>query len=465
MLYPLMPNGGSREAETISTMKNHLHNSLRGLFLSLAVLLSLPMLAEEIMIDGLRYELFTKTKQATVIRKIVQDYSGKIIIPASVEYDGTNYSVTSIGSDAFSACSSLTSVNIPNSVTSIGAGAFYGCSGLASVTIPNSVTSIGEDAFEKCSSLTSVTIGKGVRNIGEDAFAHCSVLQSITIPNSVESIERATFWGCSGLTSVTIGNGVKSIRDYAFNHCYALTSLTIGNSVLDIGRDAFYDCTKLLDVYCYAETAPYTTGTTFTNSSITDAILHVPDASIESYREASWWGLFGKIIALSGEEPEQAEVKKCAVPVVTYTNGRLKFLCETEGAEFVTNITADDIKRHYNVEIELCSTYNIEVYAIKSGYDNSDIVCVALVWVENGDVNEETGVISVEAAPVLVQGNGGVLNVSGVAKGTDVVVYTISGTKVASATATDGTATISTGLQSGTIVVVKFGNKSVKVRI
>ena len=90
---------------------------------------------------------------------------------------------------------------------------------------------------------------------------------------------------------------------------------------------------------------------------------------------------------------------------------------------------------------------------------------VALVWVENGEVNEETGIISVEAAPVLVQGNSGVLSVSGVAKGTEVVVYTVSGTEVARATATEGQATISIGLQSGTIVVVKFGNKSVKVRI
>ena len=90
---------------------------------------------------------------------------------------------------------------------------------------------------------------------------------------------------------------------------------------------------------------------------------------------------------------------------------------------------------------------------------------VVLVWVENGDVNVDICVISVPTAPVLVQGNGGVLSVSGVAKGTDVVVYTISGTEVARSTATNGTATISTGLQSGTIVVVKFGNKSVKVRI
>ena len=210
---------------------------------------------------------------------------------------------------------------------------------------------------------------------------------------------------------------------------------------------------------------PYTESNTFTNSNITDANLHVPASSFESYREASWWGIFGKIVAVSDEEPEDVKVEKCAVPVVTYVNGRLKFSCDTEGAEFVTSITDDDIKRHYDAEIELSATYNIEVYATKPGYENSDFVSVALVWVENGNVDDETAIISVEVAPVFVQGNGGVLSMSGVAKGTEVVVYTVSGTEVASVTATEGATTISTGLQSGTVVIVKFGNKSVKVRI
>ncbi len=443
----------------------YLHNSLRALFLSLSVFLSLPMLAEEVEIDGINYELVAKVKQATVIAKSSGRYSGKVIIPESVEHEGAAYSVTSIGNQAFAYCSGLTSVTIPNSVTRIGEDAFSGCSGLTSVTIPNSVTSIGWSAFSGCSGLTSVTIPNSVTRIGEGAFSGCSGLTSVTIPNSVTSIGYRVFSGCSGLTSVTIPNSVTSIGEGAFSGCSGLTSVTIPNSVTSIGSSAFRDCPDLLDVYCYAEKVPSTESNAFNGSYPEYAILHVPDASIESYKTTAPWSSFGKIVGLSGGEPEQPEVEKCATPVVTYVDGCLEITCETEGAEFITDIADNDIKKHYESKIELSATYNIEVYATKANYENSDTVSVALVWVENGDTDVETGIISVKAVPVLVQGNGGILTVSGLAKDTEVVVYTISGSEVARATATDGTATISTGLQSGTIVVVKFGNKSVKVRI
>ena len=412
-------------------------------------------------------------------------------------------SVTSIGEEAFEDCSGLTSVHIsdiaawcnidfsgydysnplsyahhlylngeevkdlviPNSVTSIKKYAFYECDGLTSVTIPNSVTSIGSSAFKNCSGLTSVTIPNSVTSIGSSAFYDCSGLTSVTIGNSVTSIGGYAFRGCSGLTSVTIGNGVTRIGDYAFYGCSGLTSVTIPNSVTSIGERVFANCPELLNVYCYAEKVPSTKSNAFDGSYPEYATLHVPDASIDSYKATAPWSGFGKIVGLSGEEPEQPEVEKCATPVVTYAEGKLSFSCETEGANYVTKLVAEDAKEYYDAEIELSATYNIEVFATKANYENSDTVSVALVWVENGNVDEETGIISVEAAPVLIQGNGGILTVSGVAKGTDVVVYTISGTEVARTTATDGTATISTGLQSGTIVVVKFGNKSVKVRI
>ena len=106
-------------------MNKHLHNSVRALFLSLALLLSLPMLADEI--DGINYAFDGKTKQAHVIAKIIGMYSGEVVIPESVEYGGTTYSVESIGGNAFYKCSGLTSVTIPNSVESIGRYAFYLC--------------------------------------------------------------------------------------------------------------------------------------------------------------------------------------------------------------------------------------------------------------------------------------------------------------------------------------------------
>ena len=121
-------------------MNKHLPNSLRALFLSLAVLLSLPVLAVEVEIDGINYELVAKVKQAIVIAKSSGEYSGEVVIPESVEHEGAAYSVTSIGTSAFSHCYALTSVTIPNSVTSIGSYAFYNCYGLTSFTIPNSVT-------------------------------------------------------------------------------------------------------------------------------------------------------------------------------------------------------------------------------------------------------------------------------------------------------------------------------------
>lgn len=101
-------------------------------------------------------------------------------------------------------------------ITSIGNYAFYACSSLTSITLPNSVTSIGSSAFDGCSSLTSITIGSGVTDIGSLAFKGCSSLTSITIPDSVTSIGSSAFKICNSLTSITIGSGVTSIGKQAF---------------------------------------------------------------------------------------------------------------------------------------------------------------------------------------------------------------------------------------------------------
>ena len=142
------------------------------------------------------------------------EYSGNVVIPEEVTYMNRTRKVTSIGGSAFSYCSGLTSVTIPNSVTSIGGSAFSYCSGLTSITIGNSVTSIGYAAFISCSGLTTITIPNSVTSIGDYAFMYCSKLTSITIPNSVTSIGNYAFSYCFKLTSVTIPNSVTSIGEY-----------------------------------------------------------------------------------------------------------------------------------------------------------------------------------------------------------------------------------------------------------
>ena len=128
---------------------------------------------------------------------------GNITIPATITNGENTYTVTSVGNLAFSNCSGLTSVYIPDGVTSIGIGAFFACRSLTSVDIPDGVTSIGDYAFSECSGLTSVTIPGSVTSIGNYAFSWCSVLTSVDIPDGVTSIGNRAFLACSVLTSVT----------------------------------------------------------------------------------------------------------------------------------------------------------------------------------------------------------------------------------------------------------------------
>ena len=201
-----------------------------------------------VLVGTLYYNLIISDKTAIVDGIADKEYSGSLTIPESINYAGITYLVTTIGAKAFYDCTSLTSVEIPNSVTNIGGGAFLGCSGLTSVTIPNSVTTIGNSAFRECTDLTSVEIPNSVTNIEWGAFAECTSLTSVEIPNSVTSISEITFLDCTGLTSVEIPNSVVEIGNEAFSRCTSLTSVEIPNSVTSIGEGAFYDCTGLTSI-------------------------------------------------------------------------------------------------------------------------------------------------------------------------------------------------------------------------
>ena len=286
------------------------------LLMATMLLCSLATSAHDFEVEGVYYNIISDT-EAEITFKGDDSYqggwySGSITIPATVTYDGVEYSVTSIGDYAFRDCSHLTTINIPEGVTSIGYQTFSGCSSLTAINIPEGVTSIGNGAFQYCSGLTSISIPKGVTSIGDSAFSWCSSLTAITLPEGVTSIGYDAFLGCSSLytvincSSLTFSEGSNKygyiayyvrnlvnnaessvlddfifytidgahhlaaytgsnteialpesyngesyrIADYAFYNRNSLTAITIPESsqLKSIGKEAFYNCSSLTTI-------------------------------------------------------------------------------------------------------------------------------------------------------------------------------------------------------------------------
>jgi len=215
-------------------------------------------------------------------------YTGRdaiLAIPSELD----NRRVASIGDWAFSSCSSLTEVIIPDGVTSIGDYAFYSCGSLTEIIIPDSVTSVGINSFGSCANLsriyvspkhttlatidgvlfdktekklicypcsftnTTYEIPYGIISIGIRAFENCQSLTEIIIPDSITSIEDYAFCLCRSLTKITIPDSVTSIGNNAFHRCNSLTEITIPDSVTTVGANPFIGCDKLGSIYVSPE--------------------------------------------------------------------------------------------------------------------------------------------------------------------------------------------------------------------
>ena len=178
------------------------------------------LLASDTQVDGIWYNFDNNNKTAEVTFQgnshyNYDEYSGDIVIPASVTYSGINYSVTSIGSRAFQSCYNMTSITIPNSVASIGNSAFQGCYNMTSITIPNSVTSIGDDAFLNCDKLKYIYIS--------DIAAWCNINFSNGFSNPISAYKNSMYGTYRGdlylngelVVDLVIPNGVTAIKEYA----------------------------------------------------------------------------------------------------------------------------------------------------------------------------------------------------------------------------------------------------------
>jgi uncharacterized repeat protein (TIGR02543 family) len=229
--------------------------TLKSVMAVLVALFSLNANAYDVEIDGIYYNLITKVKTAKVTnpydnmmdKALNSVYSGKISIPATIEYNGVEYTVVAIEAYAFQ-FNHVTSISLPNTITSIGVGAFESSS-IKSIEFPNSVTTIGKMAFEHCSLLESVTFPNSLYTIGEYTFSGCRKLKEVFFSNSISSIQNGAFEDCENLTAIDIPNSVVSIGNSAFYGCINLEQVIFHDATLQsIGYSAFCGCKKLSSI-------------------------------------------------------------------------------------------------------------------------------------------------------------------------------------------------------------------------
>ena len=258
---------------------------MRRFYLSaIAFLWSLIIHAVSVEIDGIAYNINLKTGLTEVTSNAFHPYSGDIVIPETIVYDGIKYTVTSIGGGAFSQ-RNITSITFPNSITSIGPSAFSYCNVLDSVVIPERVTIIPDMAFASSESLRHVILPEGVTLIDNSAFNSCYGLDSLIIPNTVETIEDWAFAGCKNLSYVKMPQQLKKVGQGAFGNCQSMayvdipdlsswamvdfynnsanplnfakklivngeeiTDLVIPDDVTSIGNCTFYNCVNLTSI-------------------------------------------------------------------------------------------------------------------------------------------------------------------------------------------------------------------------
>lgn len=313
----------------------HKHDRyMKKILLLLFLLVGIAAKGAVFVVDGIAYNITSADNKTVEVKRGGQNYSGDIVIPSSIEYEGIMYSVTKIGSNAFYRCKDVTSVVIPESVTYIDYNAFEDCTGLTEIAIPASVTTIASDAFWGCNNLmvvindSNLTITKGATSNGhiayyagtiyegkivgnfvikdgtiltayratdatqvvvpdyitsiEGAFCFHDELTSITIPEGLTNIGNNSFKFCESLTSITIPKGVTNIGNEAFYYCKALKSVAIPSGVESIGDWAFAECSNKMIVRSLIQNPSKA------NSAFENLTIYVPGGTTEVYK--TMWG-------------------------------------------------------------------------------------------------------------------------------------------------------------------------------
>lgn len=314
--------------------------------------------------------------------------------------------VTEIKDCAFYGCTNLKDVIFDNNLTNIGNYAFQNTA-ISKITWPLSISKIGLQAFYGCESITSVNLPNSVTSWGAAVFACCKNLKTCSLPTNMGTLPMSFFYGCINLENISVPDKVSHVGDYAF-YASGIERVDIGKGFSTVGKLSFAYCTKLKDFYCYAIQVPTyarVASKAFEGSYTEFSTLYVLSQLSDDYNESTLWNGFGNIIAIDSDLPK---TPKCATPTFNLVNGQIVFECETEGVNFVSEVTAEDAKKYYEASVTLSQKYKVTVYSTKAGYDDSDIVTREIIIkgdgkaIVTGDANLDG---KVDAADVVTTTN------------------------------------------------------------
>ena len=259
-----------------------------------------------------------------------------------------------------------------------------------------------------------------------------------------------------------IGDNISIVYDFFKDN--NRSKIVLGKKVTHIRAQAFYN-SHIEEFTITGEEPPYLYPNVFGTKDLSTATLYVPDSKTEYYQTTEPWSEFGKILTLSGDTPE--EPKKCATPSISYSDGKLHFTCDTEGAKCYYILNCQDIKLSETFAEDNAATlnacYDITCYAKAEGFVNSDLATANLYWLTSSGSLEGAGINNVSMRGIAIQSAGGFINISGLDNNEKVSFYGIDGKALGSATAINGTTSFAA--QSGSIVVAKIGKENIKIAV
>ena len=254
------------------------------------------------------------------IKSVTLNYAGETGIIRKYAFSGCSgiqqlvipNTITGIETACFSGCTDLKSIDLGSGIKELKDSVFYNCSSLSDIEIPGNIGSMGNYVFSRCTSLTkaniadretelklgyyvfdncplkSVCIGGNI-NYQSSPFQNNTSLEYVEITDKETEISDKEFYGCTNLKDVTVGDGIETIGNYAFSGCSSLEKFTFGTSLKSIGKEAFSDCTALTRITAKAEVPPTCGTQALDDINKWTCTLCVPEAQMEAYKAADQW--------------------------------------------------------------------------------------------------------------------------------------------------------------------------------